>query len=666
MNNANNNICKPISLCIERLESLILKPSDSFLSSNVAIVSIKKLYSTIDLVKVSDICIHQNQNFASKSLIRSNYNSTTNCDETTYGNFNYISCEGTYHYHGTLYEESGIFEQTIENSQGCDSIVTLNLQLGLHMNANVMQVGNMLLAQESGFYYQWVDCDNDYSPIEGATEQSFIPETSGNYALYIATDDCSYSSNCFSVNIESCVTTYHSENVTTCDEVYSYNGITYDTSGIYEQTLTNFAGCDSIITITLNVHHIDFDLTQSGGTVSANENFEFQLLTDFSFFYQWLECDNDNAPIEGADENFFTPIESGNYAVQISNPFCSTILGCEYVQVGNCNSTYSSIDLVGCTNNYTFNEITYDSEGVHTQILTNTAGCDSIITIHITLLDLSTTLTNNNNTLSAISEGQEYQWVDCDNSNAPIDGATQQSFSPQESGNYAVEIYANGCSVISECLQVTIISCTNTTSSLEVQTCQTNYNLNGTTYNESGTYVQTTLNTAGCDSTITLNLNLQSVNSTVTLNGTTLIAQQTGAIYQWIDCDNSNDPILGATSQDYSPAISGNYAVVISIEECSATSECQSVTITSVNEASENLIRIYPNPSTGIVYVNGVDKSCYFSISDITGKTIINDQRVESLSNEINLSSLGSGIYFIIIKNNEIEAIQTKRLRINK
>ena len=42
-----------------------------------------------------------------------------------------------------------------------------------------------LSSNATGATYQWLDCDNDYSIIEGATEMSFSPTVNGNYAVEI-------------------------------------------------------------------------------------------------------------------------------------------------------------------------------------------------------------------------------------------------------------------------------------------------------------------------------------------------------------------------------------------------------------------------------------------------------------------------------------------------
>lgn len=61
-------------------------------------------------------------------------------------------------------------------------------------------------------------------------------------------------------------------------------------------------------------------------------------------------------------------------------------------------------------------------------------------------------------TLSANASGYTYQWVDCAGGNAPISGATAQTFEVSESGDYAVEVSNGVCTVLSECIEVVVSS----------------------------------------------------------------------------------------------------------------------------------------------------------------------------------------------------------------
>jgi len=68
-------------------------------------------------------------------------------------------------------------------------------------------------------------------------------------------------------------------------------------------------------------------------------------------------------------------------------------------------------------------------------------------------------LTNNDTTLSVAESGATYQWLDCANGNAIITGETNQDFMPTTSGSYAVEVTANGCTLMSTCFDF-MLPCT--------------------------------------------------------------------------------------------------------------------------------------------------------------------------------------------------------------
>ncbi|HHJ50082.1 MAG TPA: T9SS type A sorting domain-containing protein [Phaeodactylibacter sp.] len=73
----------------------------------------------------------------------------------------------------------------------------------------------------------------------------------------------------------------------------------------------------------------------------------------------------------------------------------------------------------------------------------------------ICLINIS--LTVSGTTLTANQSNGTYQWLDCENG-IPITGATSQSFTPSQSGTYAVVVTANGCVDTSACEEVIITS----------------------------------------------------------------------------------------------------------------------------------------------------------------------------------------------------------------
>ena len=101
------------------------------------------------------------------------------------------------------------------------------------------------------------------------------------------------------------------------------------------------------------------------------------------------------------------------------------------------------------------------SNNTATHTLTNTAGCDSLVTLSLTInsvSDISTSL--NEITIMATNSNTTYQWLDCDNNNAEIVGETGQTFTAIANGNYAVELTENGCVDTSVCVAITTVGIT--------------------------------------------------------------------------------------------------------------------------------------------------------------------------------------------------------------
>lgn len=130
------------------------------------------------------------------------------------------------------------------------------------------------------------------------------------------------------------------------------------------------------------------------------------------------------------------------------------------------------------------------------------------------------------------------------------------------------------------------------------------YDLNGRTYSSSGVYLQRLSGTGSCDSLISLQLTLQPLDTSVTLIGTTLTANEGGAHglntnYQWVDCDNGNMEIAGATEQNFTPTNNGNYAVIIGRDNCSEMSACINVATVGIDPEFQAALSYYPNPTKG-------------------------------------------------------------------
>ena len=93
--------------------------------------------------------------------------------------------------------------------------------------------------------------------------------------------------------------------------------------------------------------------------------------------------------------------------------------------------------------------------GVYQQNLKSRFGCDSLVTIDLTV-SLSDSVTVNSVFLSAITEDASYQWIDC-GTMQPIEGANEQLFFPETPGFYALVQSKNGCTDTTACYFVSAL-----------------------------------------------------------------------------------------------------------------------------------------------------------------------------------------------------------------
>jgi hypothetical protein len=138
----------------------------------------------------------------------------------------------------------------------------------------------------------------------------------------------------------------------------------------------------------------------------------------------------------------------------------------------------------------------------------------------------------------------------------------------------------------------------------------------------------------------------------MSINGSQLIANQSGAIYQWLDCLNNNISLFGATASSYSPNQSGTYAVSVSLNGCSDTSSCYTVNVTSslVEEEEKALLSIHPNPTMDyfILTVPNEFIGRSYTLLDARGRLII-EGVLNGSEETLEVSKLETGTYHLKI-----------------
>lgn len=359
-------------------------------------------------------------------------------------------------------------------------------------------------------------------------------------------------------------------------------------------------------------------------------------------YYQFEDGTGTTATDETANGNDATL--SGDTSWDEGSSVCST---CNMVMTQtatvtvNTSGNNTGTDVVASCSEFTWIDgITYTSDNNTAQYtLQNAAGCDSVVTLDLTILSPTT--------------GTDIQTA-C-NSYTWIDGNTYTS-----SNNTATDTLTNaaGCDSIVT-LDLTINS--DVTGTDVVTSCSDFTWIDGNTYTSSNnTATHTLTSAAGCDSIVTLDLTIGSnVNTGVTIvvnstNDIVLIADQNNSQYQWLDCNNNLTEIAGANNQTYLATQNGSYAVEVTDNNgCSDTSTCETITAVGLNNNEfESSFTIYPNPTKDIVNIDfgQIETALKIKMLSSEGKELFVEDSNDSFIS-IDLSTYPKGVYLIQISD---------------
>ena len=298
--------------------------------------------------------------------------------------------------------------------------------------------------------------------------------------------------------------------------------------------------------------------------------------------------DNCAGTVTGTTTDPLTYIVAGTYTINwtFDDGNGNSITVPQTVTVNN-SATTSSITEVVC-NTYTApSGAVYTTSGIYTDIIPNGAGCDSVITIDLTV---------------------------------------------------NVDVYYNFS--VTKCVEYTVPS-------------------GDETYYASGTYMDTIPTVNGCDSIMTIDVTIYTVDAGVTQSGITLTADASGGGvgYQWIDCNTMTD-IVGASSQDFTPTYNGDFAVIVFQNGCSDTSACYNISTIGIDELVGNDLVLYPNPTyDGYFKVKYEGTIKALQVVDMLGRVI--SLPVDLQTGYVDGTQLESGKYMVrIVTENDTVIVQ--------
>jgi hypothetical protein len=389
-------------------------------------------------------------------------------------------------------------------------------------------------------------------------------------------------------------TSNETHNVWACDSFTSPTGTVYSATGTYYSFFKNVQGCDSIITIHL--------------VVGADSSF-----IDTSACLSYTSSNGNIYTQSGVYYEVFTSFRGCDSIVQIT----AEIYAKSYGNIGM--ETCDSVQNLLLTKWLKPGDTTSDT-------LVNKSGCDSIINISVSSLKSYNTIDTS----------------ECD-SYTSASGKLWTS-----SGTYIDTIPNNaGCDSI---LTYNLTMLMPTSEVLTINSC---FEAILPTSNErvtvSGTYYDTLINVAGCDSFITMNVSIKTVNTVVSAVDQTLTALSTNGSFQWLDCTDNYAEINTKTSRDFQYKNSGEYAVEVTDNECIDTSECYSLTGLSISDfVRKPTFLVFPNPSRGYFNITSdeVITGARLVIYAVSGQKVYED-KIQSSKNYSCAYPLDTGIYII-------------------
>lgn len=217
---------------------------------------------------------------------------------------------------------------------------------------------------------------------------------------------------------------------------YVFFGQTLSNPGVYSQTLQNAAGCDSIVTLNLTMNPV----------LSSTQNVAICPGSSHTFFGQTLT-------------------NAGSYSQSLQNAAgCDSIV---YLNLSIKPTTSSTITHAMCDGlSYNFNGQTITSAGSYTATLVGSNGCDSVVTLLMTIYPIpaAPVLSSNSpllcpgdqlNLNAEFIDFASYSWTGPNNFTSTQQNNSFNAF-PVNMGNYSATLSVNGCVSPSASIPITI------------------------------------------------------------------------------------------------------------------------------------------------------------------------------------------------------------------
>jgi len=347
----------------------------------------------------------------------------------------------SFNWNGVWLTSTGSFMDTLISTQTCDSIITLNLSLSATVT-NYQHLAGCDSVYYKGSYYDSSQSISDTLIGHLGCDSIVITNLTVNASVMT------------SVNIDACDSFVYQSNT------YYQNQILYD-------SLQNQSGCDSLVIIDLVVHSSNLEsvVIEACDSFAYKSNTYYQSQVLYDSLQNQFGCDslviidltvNTSSSalivIDACDSIVYK--SHTYYQNQVLYDSLQKQSGCDSIIVTQLN-VYSHItqaEQVWACRNYSWHNQILTQSGVYYDSLFASHGCDSVFELTLVIEDIADSIILSSNTLQAYQSGLDYQWLDCNNGHVAIPGAIGQNFTPNQTGNYAVELSGQACIDTSECM----------------------------------------------------------------------------------------------------------------------------------------------------------------------------------------------------------------------
>ncbi|MGB0428853.1 MAG: T9SS type A sorting domain-containing protein [Bacteroidia bacterium] len=522
------------------------------------------------------------------------------------------------------YAKSGVYFDTLQTFKGCDSIVEIDLNIKPASNNSITLT----------------HCNSFVSP-----SKKYTFTKSGVYLdTLVNWQGCD---SVLTINLTINETTSLSISLTSCDSLRSPSGkYLYTQSGTYTDTLTNWKGCDSIITINATINQTQRSKINASvcGAYTSPSNKTFS--TSGTYFDTIATANNCDSIIEieltvrSASAGFDTLFvcdslvsPSGKFIYKQNGVYTDTLInaqGCDSVITLNVKidiPSFKSLTLWNCDSvTSPSGKYTYTKSGVYWDTIPVTVGCDSVFRLTVFVYET------------------KYSTIDsasCDPMRSP-------------SGNYTYSttgVYYDTLKTKWRCDSIITINYERfeaSKTSFEITACD-EYTIPGSNYTfyKSGVYKDTFTNSNGCDSIVTIELTIIDNNPKVNFSNNTLSVDLDSLKYQWLNCETDFAKIDTATRQKFRPTKSGEYTAVVFEESCADTAACLDVVIVGKEDVETNEISVYPNPVNDVLFVSSKTQIESIKIYDATGKLMTASTKVDNGMYKVVVSHWPKALYHL-------------------